>query len=425
MFKKINLNVFNFSKFRSLSPLINNKYFSNKSTSLTPEEKSKSVNVISKKKFKILFFGNDDISLPTLMKIYEEMYKDESIVESLGVVTTPLENKKSFQAGFHKFLNDKKINKYELNVKTKENLKSSWRELVEDISEKKYDLGLVASFGKMIPGSVITSLNKGAYVMHPSLLPKYRGAAPIQHTLLNSEKKTGVSIVEASMGKFDAGDIILQREMNIENFHRFKELALMLSHMGADSTIEFIHNYDNLISNKKPQEESQVTKAGLILDNNYVYLDFKKKTNEEILTLYRAFFGSQLEPFTKAIIEGKERPIFFENLFNVTPTSEVFKLVLKKIDEIARPGDLYWDLKEDRNNIFFKTKNGWLVTNKIKLDCTPYTPGEKVISKIFKNNRFKTKENKQLAISTIPQKIQVVRPEKVDIPNSTQSNPAQ
>jgi methionyl-tRNA formyltransferase len=420
MLKKINLNVLKFSNFKSRC-FVNNKFFSFKSTSLTSEEKTSSMKVTSKKKFKILFFGNDDISLPTLMKIYEEMYKDESVIDSLGVVTTPLENKKSFQAGFHKFLNDKKIIKYELNVKTKENLKSSWKELVDDILHNKYDIGMVASFGKMIPGSVITSLKNGAYVMHPSLLPKYRGAAPIQHTLLNREKKTGVSIVEASMGKFDAGDIILQKEMTIENFHRFKELALMLSHMGADSVIEFLHIYDNLVANKKPQDESQVTKAGLILDNNFVYLDFNKKTSEEIISLYRAFFGSQLEPFTKANIEGKERPIFFENLFNVTPTSEVYKLVLKKIEEFAKPGDLYWDLKQDRDNIFFKTKNGWLVSNKIKLDCTPYTPGEKIISKIFKNNRFKTKENKQLAISTIPQKIQSVKPEKI-ISKSTQEN---
>ena len=69
MLKKFNLNVLKFSKFKTQC-FANNKFFCFKSTSLKPEEKTNSIKVTSKKKFKILFFGNDDISLPTLMKIY-------------------------------------------------------------------------------------------------------------------------------------------------------------------------------------------------------------------------------------------------------------------------------------------------------------------------------------------------------------------
>ena len=369
-----------------------------KSKPTLPEDSEPS---LSKRKFNLLFFGNDEISLPTLYKIYEESFKDDSVVLKLAVVTTPLENKRSFQGIFHKFLAEKNIQKIELSIKTPEDLKASWRNLNNIIKENNFEIGIVASFGRMIPGSIITSLKHGAFVMHPSLLPKYRGAAPIQHALLNKEKVTGVSIVETSLNKFDAGDILIQKEIPVQVFHRFKELSTILSHTGAEMTLDFLKDFEKLQKTKTPQDESKATKAGLFLDNNSVYLDFVKMTTEEILTKYKAFYGSQLEPFTKGLIEGKERFFFFENLFNVTPNSEFYKLILMKVDKLAKAGDVYWDIKEDRNNIFLKCKDGWLVSSSLKFDGTPYTKAEMVISKIFRNKRFKTKENKDLEVKTL------------------------
>ena len=63
----------------------------------------------------------------------------------------------------------------------------------------------------MVPGRVIEAFPQGMVVMHPSLLPKYRGACPIQHAILNQEKETGVSVIEISKRKFDAGDILSQQ----------------------------------------------------------------------------------------------------------------------------------------------------------------------------------------------------------------------
>jgi methionyl-tRNA formyltransferase len=60
----------------------------------------------------------------------------------------------------------------------------------------------------MIPGKIIDKFNQGMLVVHPSLLPKYRGSCPIQHAILNREKETGVSIIEISKNKFDAGSIL-------------------------------------------------------------------------------------------------------------------------------------------------------------------------------------------------------------------------
>lgn len=393
---------------RSSEIKIHKTYLYKFSTLTTPIQ-GNSGSPSNKQKFNVLFFGNDEISLPTAAKIYENSFSDDTLINSLGIVTTPVKNKKSTQSIFHRFIDDKRIQKYELDISSKDSLKTSWRDLKDWIRQHQFNIGVIASFGKMIPGSVITSLKYGSYVMHPSLLPKYRGAAPIQHCLLAEESKTGISIVEASIGKFDAGDILCQKEIDIERFHRFKELSLILSHLGATSVLEFFDNFEQNKKNKISQNESSVTQAKLILDNNYVYLDFVNQSARSVINLYRAFFGSQLEPFTKAVIDGKERLIFFENLVVVTETSSVYKLHLSKLESYAKPGVIYWNLKEDRNNIYIKTKENWLVTNKIKLDGTTYLPGETAIIKIFKNKVFQDKKQTEFSIVTSHNKNKIIQ----------------
>jgi len=69
----------------------------------------------------------------------------------------------------------------------------------------------------MIPGRIIESFTaKDMLVMHPSLLPKYRGSTPIQHALFNGDNQTGVSVIQISKGKFDAGNLLRQDKMEIK-----------------------------------------------------------------------------------------------------------------------------------------------------------------------------------------------------------------
>lgn len=79
--------------------------------------------------------------------------------------------------------------------------------------EKPYDLGVVVSFGYFIPPPVIQSFKYGAINVHPSLLPRHRGAAPIQHTILTGDDETGVTVQELSEKAFDAGRILTQKTL--------------------------------------------------------------------------------------------------------------------------------------------------------------------------------------------------------------------
>lgn len=349
-----------------------------------------------KPKFNILFFGNDEISLPSLERLSSIYRNSESPIKKLTVVTTPNDNKKSTQGIFHKFLTSKNLDLVYLD---KKNLENSWKDLENKISEEDFNIGLIASFGQMIPENVIMSLDQKVYVMHPSLLPKYRGGAPIQHTLLNKEKKTGITICEASIGKFDAGDIVLQKEISVEVFHRFKELSFILSELGANAFGEFIENYEDLIEKKIPQNESLSTKAPLI--NEEIFLDFINQDAEDICRNYKSFFGSQIEPFTKFKLKENTRQMFFDNLFAVTKSSNFFTKILQGIDSKAKPGDIYWDLKLEKNFIFIKAKENWVASNKIKLNGTNYLNADFLITKLFMNKRFEEGSKEKLLFKTL------------------------
>ncbi len=74
-----------------------------------------------------------------------------------------------------------------------------------------FDVGVVVSFGYMIPAEVLAQLPFGAVNLHPSLLPMYRGAAPVQRCLLNGEAETGISIIRVTAHEFDSGEVLKQR----------------------------------------------------------------------------------------------------------------------------------------------------------------------------------------------------------------------
>ena len=277
-------------------------------------------------------------------------------------------------------------------------MKESWKRFYPDFDKEIYNIGIVASFGKMIPSKLINKFEKGCFVMHPSILPKYRGACPIQHAILNKETKTGISIIEASKKKFDQGHIIKQSVIDINPNHRFKELAKILSELGGTEMLNFLYNYDELIKHKIEQTDQNEFPAPLITERQFVYLDFSNSSSDSILQLYKAFYGSQLEPYTKIILFGNERLVFFDDLANANPSQLE---TLNCIENISRSGSFYWDLNIDRHSIYIKSTTGWLVSNTIKLDKHSFLPAEKVIVELFKNKRF-INQKTSLAINSQP-----------------------
>lgn len=115
------------------------------------------------------------------------------------------------------------------------------------------DLGIVVAYGKIIPERILKTPKFGMVNVHASLLPKYRGAAPIQRSIIEGEKKTGISLMDMVLG-LDEGDVLAQEETIILSYDTAKTLSFRLAKLGADL---LCNNLEKILNNnitKIPQE---------------------------------------------------------------------------------------------------------------------------------------------------------------------------
>lgn len=130
----------------------------------------------------------------------------------------------------------------------------------DEIATLRPDLIAVAAYGQYIPGRLIDLPPRGAINIHPSLLPRYRGAAPIQWAVANGDTVTGVSILYVGR-KMDAGDVILQQEHDIADGDTAATLAPRLARAGAELLVRAIDLIDTGHAHRTPQDEAKVTWA--------------------------------------------------------------------------------------------------------------------------------------------------------------------
>lgn len=134
---------------------------------------------------------------------------------------------------------------------------------VASLGNIKSDIGVVIAYGKLIPESVYTIPRFGTINVHFSLLPRYRGAAPVQRALENGEKKTGITIFEIN-SQLDAGDIWSQKEFDIFPEDTSSTLMDRLSREGAPFLSQTIRKILEGTISKSPQDHEQATYAPVI-----------------------------------------------------------------------------------------------------------------------------------------------------------------
>lgn len=166
---------------------------------------------------RIYLLGSDNISV----SVAESIHKVVSSTPGLDLTCiTSRPDHVSDQSLLSSYSEKENISCWQLvNKSTKEQDFLSLQEHIRCSQEEGYEtIGIVASFGYMLPTAVIHQMGRHFYVVHPSLLPKYRGAAPLQHALLNGDALSGISIVTVSPDRFDAGSIVMQSEYPISEF---------------------------------------------------------------------------------------------------------------------------------------------------------------------------------------------------------------
>ena len=131
-------------------------------------------------------------------------------------------------------------------------------QFIQEVKKIGAEIGVLAAYGKIIPQELIDVFPKGIIVVHPSLLPKYRGATPIQSAILSGEKETGTTLIVMD-DKVDHGPILAYGKWQIANSDNYEILSKKLADLSADLLIETLPEYYSGEIKPKPQNHSEAT----------------------------------------------------------------------------------------------------------------------------------------------------------------------
>ena len=177
-------------------------------------------------------------------------------------------------------------------------------EATELIRELNPDILVVVAYGKLIPDDILAIPRYGAVNVHGSLLPKYRGAAPIQWAVLNGDDITGITTMYLA-SKMDCGDIIYQAETKIGEYETSGELFDRLKVMGADLLIKTLNDIESGTAPRIPQNDENASVVHM-LDKSICPIDFTATSRQVIKKIY----GLQPWPVAVADIGGNDLKIF-------------------------------------------------------------------------------------------------------------------
>lgn len=295
---------------------------------------------------KIVFMGTPDFARDSLDAIYNAGHEIKAVVtvpdkpKGRGMKLIPCEVKEY-------------AIKKEFTIYQPEKLRDN-KEIVDTLKEINPDVICVVAYGKIIPKEILEIPKYGCVNVHPSLLPKYRGSAPIQWAILNGDKETGVSTMYLDEG-MDSGDIILQTKVNIDKNETSGELWDRLSKIGADLLVETLEKIENKTA-PRIKQGNKFTIAPM-LEKSQAKIDWKNKTAQEIKNLVRG-----LNPIMGAYATLNQKKIKFWKVDTLSVDEFInkyseFKEYEYRFLEIEPGTVLYVDKKEA---IYIMAKKGIL-----------------------------------------------------------------
>ncbi len=292
---------------------------------------------------KIIFMGTPDIAAVILNKIIESGAHDV-----LCAVTQP---DKPSGRGQEVHKSPVKQIAEKNNIPVLQPEKASAPEFISGISAMKPDIIVVAAYGKILKKALLDIPAYGCINVHASLLPKYRGASPIQYAIINDEKATGVTIMHMAEG-LDTGDIISSVEIPLSDKETFGTLHDKMADKGAELLIETLSEIEEGKAKRIPQDETRASYVSVIT-KQFGQIDFDTDA-KKIECLVRA-----LNPWPTAYtyIDGKMLKIWDADI----ATDFNFKSLKKG----TLPGTI---LKSDGKNIYVLCKESVLKINEVQLE---------------------------------------------------------
>ncbi len=286
---------------------------------------------------KILFMGTPDFARESLEAVYKAGY------EILGVVTNPDKPKgrgmKMVASPVKEFALEKGLTVYQPE-KVRKN-----EEFIEKIKSLNPDVICVVAYGKILPKEILEIPKYGCINVHGSLLPKYRGAAPIQWAVLNGDKETGVTTMYMDVG-MDTGDMILKEKVEIGEDETTGELWDRLSKIGGKLLVETLKQ----IEDGTPPREKQGKEFTMapMLNKEMSKINWDEQTAQNIKNLVRG-----LNPIMGAYTFLDEKKIKFWKV-DIAKQDEI---IADNI-EILKNGTVI--LSNPKDGLFIKTKDGIL-----------------------------------------------------------------
>lgn len=207
-----------------------------------------------KKRFRIIFMGTPEFAVPGLLKLIEEGH------EIAAVVTQP--DRKKGRGKTVSFPPVKKV-AVEKGIKTMQPARIKKQEALEEIRKTGADLFVTCAYGQILPKELLDMPAYGCINVHASLLPKYRGAAPIQRAIMNGETTTGITTMMTDAG-MDTGDILLKKEVAIDEKANAGDMHDILMHEGALLLVKTLDRLAEGNLKPVPQDDARATYAPMI-----------------------------------------------------------------------------------------------------------------------------------------------------------------
>lgn len=325
---------------------------------------------------RILFMGTPDFALESLKVLYEAKY------DIIGVVTNIDKPKgrgmKLIASPVKEYALEKNLKIFQPQ-KVKNNV-----EFIEEVKKLNPDLICVVAYGKILPEELLDIPKYGCVNVHGSLLPQYRGSAPIQWAVLNGDKKTGITTMFMNAG-MDTGDMILKEEVQIGEDETTGELWDKLKIIGAQLLVKTVKSIEDGTVKRTPQPE-EGTMAPM-LSKDIAKINWEEQSAKQIKNLVRGvnpIMGAYSYLNDKKIKFWKVQVLTEQELLDKFKELQEYKGHLKGI----QAGTVLFS--DDKNGLFIKADDGILQVleiqgeNSKKMSINDFLRGNKIdIGSIF------------------------------------------
>ena len=287
----------------------------------------------------IVFMGTPDFAVESLRRIYESGHNIKAVVSQpdrkagrgMNIIPTPVKE----------YALSKGITVYQTEKIRKD------KELIEKIKELKPDVIVVVAFGQILSQEILDIPQYGSINVHGSLLPKYRGAAPIQWSIINGDNVTGITTMYMDAG-MDTGDMIQKYEINIEENDTYGTLYEKMKILGGKAIVETLEKVaDGTVQRKKQPDEYSIAK---MIEKEMGEIDWNK-SSKDIRNLIRGF--NPMPGAYTILKDNTKMKVWMAEFSDIVAENEV------------APGTFF--IADSKRGLFVKTGDGVLELTEIQM----------------------------------------------------------